>query len=95
VTERSETDEFGRRLYSEDDRAKVKRVTEIAAKRGINRAQVALAWIESKPAVTAPIVGMTKPAQLADALASVELKLTPEEIEQLEEPYEPHRIAGH
>jgi aryl-alcohol dehydrogenase-like predicted oxidoreductase len=95
VTERSETDEFGRRLYSEDDRSTVERVAEIAAKRGINRAQVALAWIHSKPVVTTPIVGMTKPAQLADALASLDVTLTVEEIEQLEEPYEPHQIAGH
>jgi 1-deoxyxylulose-5-phosphate synthase len=95
VTERSATDEFGRRLYSDDDRTIVERVAEVAAKRGINRAQVALAWMLSKPVVTAPIVGITKPAQLSDALASIEVKLTIEEIEQLEEPYEAHRIAGH
>ena len=95
ITARSETDEFGRRLYSEDDRSIVERVAEIGAKRGINRAQVALAWLHSKSAVTAPIVGVTKLAQLDDALASVSVELTAEEIEQLEMPYEPHSVAGH
>jgi aryl-alcohol dehydrogenase-like predicted oxidoreductase len=95
VTERSATDEFGKRLYSEHDRPIVDKVAEIAAKRGISRAQVALAWLHSTSVVTAPIVGVTRPLQLEDALASVEVELTADEIEQLEVPYGPHAIVGH
>ncbi len=94
ATARSATDEFGTRLYSEDDRTIVERVAEIAAKRGVTRAQVALAWILSKPVVTAPILGVTKPEQLDDAVAALDIELTAEEIEQLEQPYEPHNVAG-
>jgi aryl-alcohol dehydrogenase (NADP+) len=95
TTERSETDEFGKTLYSQVDRPIVERVAEIAATRGIGRAQVALAWLLHKPAVTAPIVGITKLPQLADALASLGVELTVEEIAQLEAPYVPHEIVGH
>jgi aryl-alcohol dehydrogenase-like predicted oxidoreductase len=95
TTERSVTDEFGKRLYSENDRNIVQAVAQVAEKRGISRAQVALAWLLSKPVVSAPIVGVTRPSQLADALAALVTELSAEEIEQLEEPYEPHAIAGH
>jgi aryl-alcohol dehydrogenase-like predicted oxidoreductase len=95
ATERSQTDEFGRRLYAETDRAIVDAVAAVAEQRGIARAQVALAWVLSKPVVAAPIVGVTKPAQLDDALAALTVELSPEEIEQLEAPYEPHHVAGH
>jgi aryl-alcohol dehydrogenase-like predicted oxidoreductase len=95
ATERSQTDEFGRSLYAETDRAVVDAVAAVAESRGIARAQVALAWVLSKPVVTAPIVGVTKPGQLDDALAALTVTLSPEEIQQLEAPYEPHRIAGH
>jgi aryl-alcohol dehydrogenase-like predicted oxidoreductase len=91
---RSETDQFGKTLYSDTDREIVERVAEIARARGVSRAQVALAWVSSHPAVTAPIVGATKPQHLADAVASLEIKLTPEEIAQLESPYTPHEVAG-
>jgi aryl-alcohol dehydrogenase-like predicted oxidoreductase len=94
ATERSNTDEFGKRLYSEDDRTVVERVAEIADKRRVGRAQVALAWLLSKPVVSAPIVGVTKPHHLEDAIAALDLELRPEEIEQLESPYEPHRVSG-
>jgi aryl-alcohol dehydrogenase-like predicted oxidoreductase len=94
-TERSQADEFGRRLYSEEDRAIVQAVANVADKRGISRAQVALAWLLSKPVVSAPIVGVTSSAQLADALSAVSVDLSAEEVEQLEAPYEPHAIAGH
>ncbi|MBB3082815.1 aldo/keto reductase [Geodermatophilus sabuli] len=94
-TERSGTDEFGKRLYDEaSDRAVVERVTEVAAERGASRAQVALAWVLSKPVVTAPIVGVTKDAHLDDAVAAVDLRLTDEEVARLEEPYTPHAVAG-
>lgn len=67
---------------------------EIASARGLPRAQIALAWLLAKPGVTAPIVGATKPEHLSDAVAALEVKLTPEEIARLEEPYFPHAVAG-
>jgi aryl-alcohol dehydrogenase (NADP+) len=94
-TTRSRSDEFGSVLYTEAaDRDVVTRVGEVAEARGIPRAQVALAWILSKPAVTAPIVGATKPHHLDDAIAAIDIELTPEEIARLEEHYVPHRTAG-
>ena len=69
-------------------------VGEIATERGLPRAQVALAWLLAKPGVTAPIVGATKPEQLDDAIAAVEVKLSAEEITRLQEPYVPHAPAG-
>jgi 1-deoxyxylulose-5-phosphate synthase len=94
TTERSETDEFGKTLYLPTDRTIVERVAEIATERGIPRAQVALAWMLAKPFVTSPIVGATKPHHLSDAVAALEVKLTPEEIVRLEEPYAPHPVVG-
>jgi 1-deoxyxylulose-5-phosphate synthase len=94
VTERSETDEFGRFLYQPADQVVVDRVGEVAAERGVSMAQVATAWILSKPVVTAPIIGATKPHHIDDAVAAVELELTADEIARLEEPYVPHRVAG-
>jgi aryl-alcohol dehydrogenase-like predicted oxidoreductase len=96
-TRRHETDPFAGRLYNataEADAAIVAEVGRIAAKRGVPRAQVALAWVLSKPVVTAPIVGPTKPEHLDDAVAALALKLTPEEIAALEAPYVPHGIVG-
>ena len=93
-TARSETDEFGKTLYHESDRAVVERVAEVAAARGVARATVALAWLLGKPGVTAPIVGASKPGHLEDAVAALDLKLTPEEIGRLEEHYRPHEVAG-
>ena len=94
---RSETDEFGRGLYAkslDSDRQVVERLTEVAAKRGAPRAQVALAWLLAKRPVTSPIVGATKIQHLEDALAAVAIKLSAEEIALLEEPYVPHAVAG-
>lgn len=94
---RSETDEFGKSLYAktvEADRRVVERVAEIAARRGVPRAQVALAWLLHKPVVTAPIVGASKPQHLEDAAAAMSLTLSPEEIAALEESYVPHALAG-
>ncbi|RFU20919.1 aldo/keto reductase [Geodermatophilus marinus] len=94
-TQRSGTDEFGKRLYDQaGDREIVARVAEVAAARGVPRAQVALAWVLSKPVVTAPIVGVTKEAHLDDAVAAVDLGLTDEEVARLEEPYTPHAVVG-
>jgi aryl-alcohol dehydrogenase-like predicted oxidoreductase len=97
TTNRMQTDEYGKTLYAatEDaDRKIVARVGEIAAQRRVPRAQVALAWIAQKPFVTAPIVGASKPHHLDDAVAALSLKLTPEEISLLEEPYVPHPVVG-
>jgi aryl-alcohol dehydrogenase-like predicted oxidoreductase len=97
TTKRSETDRFGNAMYSRtegDDKKVVDRLGEIAEKRGVPRAQVALAWMLSKPVITAPIVGATKPHHLEDAVAALSLKLTIEEISALEEPYAPHPVLG-
>jgi aryl-alcohol dehydrogenase-like predicted oxidoreductase len=96
ATKRSETDGYAKNLYAktaEADKRVVDRLGEMAAARGVPRAQLALAWLLSKPAVTAPIVGATKPHHLDDAVAAVSLKLTAEEIAALEEPYTPHPPA--
>jgi aryl-alcohol dehydrogenase-like predicted oxidoreductase len=89
-TTRDETDAFSRRLYGRPEDYDV-----IDRHRGLPPAQVALAWLLHKPGVTAPIVGATKPGHLEDALAAAELKLSPDEIARLEEPYRPHPILGH
>jgi aryl-alcohol dehydrogenase-like predicted oxidoreductase len=95
-TLRSKTDNFAQELYYRDsDFTVVERVTEIAGKRGVSNAQIALAWMLSKPEITAPIVGASKPHHLDDALAALDLHLDAEEIKALEEPYEPHPILGH
>jgi aryl-alcohol dehydrogenase-like predicted oxidoreductase len=94
---RTETDDAHQRLFGkseEADRRVVDRVAEVAAARGIPRAQVALAWLLSKPVITAPIVGATKLHHLDDALASVNVKLSADEITSLEQPYVPHPVVG-
>jgi aryl-alcohol dehydrogenase-like predicted oxidoreductase len=93
-TERAQTDEFGKTLYSPSDQPIVERVAQVAKQRGVPKAQVALAWMLSKPVITAPIIGASKMNHLEDAVAALELKLSAEEIKSLEEPYEPHRVAG-
>ena len=94
---RAETDEFGRGLYAATeaaDRKIVERVAEIAAARGVPRAQIALAWVLQKRAITAPIVGATKPHHLDDAVAALSIELSAEEIGKLEELYVPHVVTG-
>ena len=94
---RTETDDAHQRLFgksAEADRKVVDRVAEVAAARGIPRAQVALAWLLAKPVITAPIVGATKLHHLDDALAAVNVKLSADEIASLEEPYVPHAVVG-
>jgi len=92
-TQRSETDTFGKGLYLDSDRRIVEAVLDIARGRGVPPAQVALAWVSANPAVTAPIVGMSKPGHLEDALASLAIELTQEEVERLEAPYTPRLAA--
>ncbi|SDS79971.1 aldo/keto reductase [Microlunatus soli] len=93
TTKRLETDQYGRNLYSEGDKEIVAAVLEIAEARGVPAAQVALAWVNANPVVTAPIVGMSKSQHLDDALASLSITLTDDEIARLEAPYAPRLAA--
>jgi aryl-alcohol dehydrogenase (NADP+) len=94
-TTRSENDEFGNSLYRDEDADIVARVLAIAERRGVSAAQVALAWLMAQPGVTSPIVGVTKPEHLSDAVAAVDLALTSDELEALSAGYQPRGIAGH
>jgi aryl-alcohol dehydrogenase-like predicted oxidoreductase len=97
TTNRSETDTFGQTLYrqhEEGDRKIAEAVAQVAAERGVPRAQVALAWVRQQPAVTSPIVGATQPHHLEDAVASVDLTLTDDELARLAAPYRPHAPEG-
>ena len=95
-TTRSDSDPFTDYLYSQPtDFDVVERVAEVASERGAPPAQVALAWLLHKPAVTAPIVGATRIEHLHDALAAEQLTLSDAEISRLEEPYAPHPVLGH
>lgn len=94
-TERARTDAFGKSLYgAESDFAIVDRLSEVAAGRGVPAAQVALAWMLGKPAITAPIVGASKPGHLEDAVGALSVKLTEAEVRRLEELYQPHPVLG-
>jgi 1-deoxyxylulose-5-phosphate synthase len=95
ATSRAETDEFGATLYRDEDRSIVETVAAVAERRGVSRAQVALAWLLAQPVVTSPIVGVTKPQHLDDAVAAVDLQLGADELEELGSGYVPHGIAGH
>lgn len=96
-TTRSETDQFGKSMYTrteEMDRKVVDRLGEVSERRNLPRAQVALAWLLAQPGITAPIVGATKLSHLADAVAALSVKLSPEELKALEELYQPHPVLG-
>ncbi len=96
-TKRQAGDNFGKTLYSKTadiDRPIIEKVMKLAQKRGVSQAQIALAWVLHKPVVTAPIIGATKPHHLDDAVAALSVKLSPEEIAQLEEGYQLHAVAG-
>ena len=95
-TDRAKTDAFAEKLYSKTgdiDKPIIDRVNEIARERNLPPSQVALAWMLHKPAITAPIIGATKPNHLEDAAAAVNIKLSPDEITRLEEPYQPHPLS--
>jgi aryl-alcohol dehydrogenase-like predicted oxidoreductase len=97
ATTRSESDGYAKNLYAktaEVDKGVVERLAKVAGERGVPMAQVSLAWLLTKPAITAPIVGATKPHHLEDAVAAVGLKLTADEVKALEEPYVPHPVLG-
>jgi aryl-alcohol dehydrogenase-like predicted oxidoreductase len=97
TTFRSETDEFGKTLFTAAevaDRKVVETVAEIAAERGLPRAQIALAWLLAKSEITAPIIGASKESHIDDAVAALDVTLSAEEIARLEAPYVPHRVTG-
>ena len=94
ATERSQTDEFGRSLYDDSDRVVVDAVGDLAKRRGVPRAQVALAWLLAQPGITAPIVGATKPHHVSDAVAALDVTLDDDEIAALAAPYRPHDVRG-
>jgi aryl-alcohol dehydrogenase-like predicted oxidoreductase len=95
-TLRYQTDPLAKSRYAQEDNlTTVARVSEVAEARGIPMAQVALAWMYTKPYIACPIIGATKPQHLEDALAALSVQLTADEIEQLEEPYRPHPVIAH
>jgi aryl-alcohol dehydrogenase-like predicted oxidoreductase len=95
-TERARTDEFSARLYFKDpDNAVVDALSGLARERGVSNMQLALAWVLKNPAITAPIIGTSKPHHLDDALAGLKIKLTDEEVRTLEAPYVPKRVLDH
>jgi aryl-alcohol dehydrogenase-like predicted oxidoreductase len=97
VTYRSENDAVAVHKYDGNidiDRPILERLNETAEKHGVPRARIALAWLLAKPPVVSPVIGATKAAHVEDAVAALDVKLSPEEIAYLEEPYRPHPITG-
>ena len=95
-TERARTDAFGKAMYSRDDDFSIARmVDDMAEEKGVPNAQIALAWLFSKPEITAPIIGASKPGHLEDAVAALSVKLSEDDIKKLEAPYQPHAVFGH
>jgi aryl-alcohol dehydrogenase-like predicted oxidoreductase len=95
TTTRAGADPIADNMYTESDDAVVHAVADVAKARGLPLAQVALAWMLHKEAITAPIVGATKPGQIEDAVAAVDVQLSDDEIAALEAPYVPHPVLGH
>ncbi|HSP93266.1 MAG TPA: aldo/keto reductase, partial [Thermoanaerobaculia bacterium] len=94
-TSRSKSDDYAHRLYEDSDLRVTDRVVEAARRRGTAPARVALAWLLSRPSVTAPIIGASRIEHLDDAVAALDLSLSGEECCFLEEPYRPHSVRGH
>jgi aryl-alcohol dehydrogenase (NADP+) len=95
-TTRAKSDDYAKEMYyQQSDFAVVERVGEIAQRRGIPNAQVALAWMLQQPGVTAPIIGASKMKHLDDAVAALDVKLGAAELKALAEPYQPHAVLGH
>ena len=95
-TLRAKTDDYAQSMYYQpSDFAVVERVSEIAKEHGVSNAQIAIAWMLQRPGITAPIIGASKLYQLEEAIAALDIKLTPEQVASLEEPYQPHRVLGH
>lgn len=98
TTRRAESDEIAKRIFakaSDSDRQIVERVKELAEKHEVSRAQIALAWVLQKSAITAPIIGTSKLSHLDDAVAALSIQLDDDEVAYLEAPYTPREIAGH
>lgn len=95
LTVRASSDPYANQLYSDADFDVVDVVRAVARERDLPPAQIALGWLLSKPAVTAPIVGATKLSHLEDAIAAVDVTLSDEEMARLEAPYQPHPVLGH
>jgi 1-deoxyxylulose-5-phosphate synthase len=95
TTTRSGSDTIAERMYGDADDAVVRAVADVATARGLPMAQVALAWMLGKDAVSAPIVGATKPGHVEDAVAALDVELTADEIAALEAPYVAHPVLGH
>jgi aryl-alcohol dehydrogenase-like predicted oxidoreductase len=96
-SDREVTDLVGKSLYTataQADREVIEAVTRVARARGVSPAQVALAWVRMAGRVTVPIIGATRPEHIDDAVTSLSVDLTAEEIQQLEGPYVPHPVAG-
>ncbi|MBP2658799.1 MAG: aldo/keto reductase [Firmicutes bacterium] len=97
TSKRSETDQVAKNKYGSSegaDRLVVERLASVAEKHGVPRAQIALAWLMQTTPVTIPVIGATKFSHLEDAIPSLSIKLTPEEISFMEEPYVPHKVVG-
>ncbi len=93
ATVRARTDDYGRSMYCQpSDFEMVDRITEVARKRGVSNARIALAWVAQQPGITAPVFGASKPGHLEDAVAALEIKLDDSELKALE-PYQPHRAS--
>jgi len=96
ATIRAKTDDYAHKLYyQESDFTIVDRVTALARAKGVPNARIALAWMLHQPAVTAPIIGASKMEHLDEAVRALDVKLSQEELEKLEEPYQPHPVLGH
>lgn len=94
-TTRAKTDDFAQKLYYRpSDFVVVDRLSEIAKKRAVHNAQIALAWILSKPGISSPIIGASKMQHLDQAITALDIHLDESEIKALEEPYEPHPVLG-
>jgi aryl-alcohol dehydrogenase (NADP+) len=94
ATVRGESDQVASELYDTAERSIIDAVGRVAGRLGVSRAQVALAWLLTKPAVTAPIVGVTKEHHVQDMLQTLEVRLTPEDVEELESGYRPRDVSG-
>ena len=95
-TPRAKTDGYAAEMYYQPgDFTVADRVAELAQQRGVSSAQIALAWMLHQPGITAPIIGASKPYQLAEAVAALDITLSADERARLEEPYQPHRVLGH
>jgi len=96
VTSRAKTDDFAHQMYyQESDFTVVERVEVVARQKGVSPSQIALAWLLHQPGVTAPIIGASKMPHLEENVAALDIELSTEELNSLQEPYTPHPVLGH